>query len=148
MAASSARVIILTGVTDVAMHQKAVRLGAAGLILKDQASEVLIRAIERVHLGESWFDRNLMANALAEMAQMQVSARLTGQGVDQLSERERDVISLVCEGLQNKHIANRLGISETTVRHHLTSSFSKLDVADRLELAIFAFRNGLCKLEA
>ena len=141
-----ARVIVLTGVADIAMHQKAVRTGAAGLILKDQASEVLIRAIERVHAGETWFDRSLMANALAEMAQMQANARLTGHGVDQLSEREREVISLVCEGLQNKSIANRLGISETTVRHHLTSSFSKLDVTDRLELAIFAFRNGLCDL--
>jgi DNA-binding NarL/FixJ family response regulator len=101
VAVCRARVIILTGLADIAMHQKAVRMGASGLILKDQASEVLIKAIERVYAGETWFDRSLMANALAEMAQMQVAARLTGQGVDQLSEREREVISLVCEGLQN-----------------------------------------------
>ena len=146
IASSKARIIVLTGIMDIAMHQKSVRLGAAGLILKEQASEVLIRAIERVHAGETWFDRSLMANALAEMAQIQVASRLTGKGVDLLSEREREVIGLVCEGLQNKHIASRLSISETTVRHHLTSAYSKLDVTDRLELAIFAFRNGLCDI--
>jgi two-component system nitrate/nitrite response regulator NarL len=62
-----------------------------------------------------------------------------------LTEREREVIARACEGLKNKQIAERLFISDTTVRHHLTSIFSKLDVSDRLELVIYAYRYGLDK---
>ena len=62
-----------------------------------------------------------------------------------LTEREREVIEQVCRGLKNKQIAERLFISDTTVRHHLTSIFSKLDVSDRLELVIYAYRHGLDK---
>jgi DNA-binding NarL/FixJ family response regulator len=63
-----------------------------------------------------------------------------------LTDREREVITLVGEGLKNKQIASRLFISETTVTHHLSSVFSKLEVSDRLELIIYAFRHGLAKL--
>jgi len=65
-----------------------------------------------------------------------------------LTSREREVIELVGEGLKNKQIAERLFISETTVTHHLSSVFSKLDVSDRLELIIYAFRHGLAKMPA
>ena len=60
-----------------------------------------------------------------------------------ITKREREIISLLGEGLQNKQIASRLSISETTVRHHLTSIFSKLEVSDRLELVIYSYRHGL-----
>ena len=63
-----------------------------------------------------------------------------------LTDREREVITLVGEGLKNKQIAERLFITETTVTHHLSSVFSKLDVSDRLELIIYAFRHGLAKM--
>jgi DNA-binding NarL/FixJ family response regulator len=63
-----------------------------------------------------------------------------------LTDREREVIALICEGLQNKLIGERLFISETTVRHHLTSIFDKLGVTNRLELVIYAYRHGLAKL--
>jgi DNA-binding NarL/FixJ family response regulator len=68
------------------------------------------------------------------------------QKIASLTEREREVITLVGEGLKNKQIAARLFISETTVTHHLSSVFSKLEVSDRLELIIYAFRHGLAKL--
>jgi DNA-binding NarL/FixJ family response regulator len=63
-----------------------------------------------------------------------------------LTEREREVITLVGKGLRNKQIAEQLFISEATVRHHLTAIFAKLKVADRLELVIYAYRHGLAKL--
>lgn len=66
--------------------------------------------------------------------------------IAQLTEREREVIGLIGEGLRNQQIANRLSISVITVRHHLSSIFSKLDVGDRFELAIYAYRHGLAKL--
>ena len=65
--------------------------------------------------------------------------------IDALTEREREVTSLIGEGLKNKQIADRLLISETTVRHHLTSIFGKLGVSDRLELIIYAYRYGLAE---
>jgi DNA-binding NarL/FixJ family response regulator len=68
--------------------------------------------------------------------------------IEELTSREREVIELVGEGLKNKQIAERLFISETTVTHHLSSVFSKLDVSDRLELIIYAFRYGLAKMPA
>ena len=63
-----------------------------------------------------------------------------------LTRREHEVVSLLSEGLQNKQIASRLSISETTVRHHLTSIFDKLGIANRLELVIYAYRQGLAPL--
>jgi DNA-binding NarL/FixJ family response regulator len=66
--------------------------------------------------------------------------------IDQLTEREREVIGLIGEGLRNQQIADRLSISVITVRHHLSSIFSKLNVGDRFELAIYAYRHGLAKL--
>ncbi len=60
-----------------------------------------------------------------------------------LTKREREIIRLVAEGLKNKEIAERLYISSSTVRHHLSAIFAKLEVADRLKLIVFAFRNGL-----
>ena len=66
--------------------------------------------------------------------------------IESLTEREREVIALVGEGLKNKQVGERLFISETTVTHHLSSVFSKLEVSDRLELIIYAFRHGLAKM--
>jgi DNA-binding NarL/FixJ family response regulator len=66
--------------------------------------------------------------------------------IEGLTEREREVIRLLSQGKKNKQIAEELYISETTVRHHLTSIFDKLGVEDRLELSIYAFRHGLAKV--
>jgi len=66
--------------------------------------------------------------------------------IETLTDREREVIALVGEGLKNKQVGERLFISETTVTHHLSSVFSKLEVSDRLELIIYAFRHGLAKM--
>jgi len=66
--------------------------------------------------------------------------------ISSLSQREREVVQLVGKGLKNKQIAQMLFISDVTVHHHLTSIYSKLEVADRLELVIYAYRNGLAEL--
>jgi DNA-binding NarL/FixJ family response regulator len=66
--------------------------------------------------------------------------------MNSLTEREREVIKLVGEGLKNRQIAEKLFISDITVHHHLTSIYSKLDVADRMELLIYAYRNGLAQI--
>jgi DNA-binding NarL/FixJ family response regulator len=137
---------VLTGVRDVEMHRRAVRLGAVGLVLKEKAADVLLKAIAKVYAGEVWLDRLLIANVLSEIT------RPTSQSLDPedikikaLTVREREIIKLIGQGLKNQAIANRLCISEATVRHHLTSIFGKLGVGDRLELAIYAYRHGLAR---
>ena len=144
-AAGEARIIILTGLRDPEAHRQAVLLGAMGIVKKEKAAEVLITAIERVHAGEAWLDPSLMAGVLTEMTRSS-RGRKTDPEKDKiaaLTNREREVIALVGEGIKSKEIAGRLFISETTVRHHLTSIFDKLGVADRVELLIYAYRHGL-----
>jgi two-component system nitrate/nitrite response regulator NarL len=144
-AAKDARVLVLTGLKDLEAHRRSMRLGAMGVILKDQAAEILIKAIEKVHAGEVWVDRLTMGSLLDEMTQAPEidpeEARIAS-----LTQREREVIALIAEGLKNKQIGQRLFIGETTVTHHLTSIFSKLEVSDRLELVIYAFSHNLAKM--
>ena len=144
-ASSEARIIILTGVRDPEVHRQAVLLGAMGIVKKEKAAEVLITAIERVHLGEAWLDPSLVAGVLSEMTLSSKGRKIDPEAekIAALTNREREVIALVGEGIKSREIAGRLFISETTVRHHLTSIFDKLGVADRVELLIYAYRHGL-----
>jgi len=145
-AAKGARVIVLTGIRDPAEHRQAVRLGAAGMVLKEQAVDTLVKAIERVHAGETWLDPALVAHVLADRSRARgLDADHAAARIATLTEREREVIALIGEGLKNRQIGERLSISETTVVHHLTSIFDKLDVANRLELVTYAYRHGLAQ---
>jgi DNA-binding NarL/FixJ family response regulator len=146
-AARDARVLVLTGLKDTEAHRQAVKLGAVGIVLKDQEAEVLIKAIEKVHAGEVWLDRTTTGNLFHEMTQRN-SAELDPEEskIKSLTDREFQVIKLIAEGLKNKEIAKRLFISETTVTHHLSSIFSKLEVSDRLELVIYAFAQKLATM--
>jgi DNA-binding NarL/FixJ family response regulator len=142
------RVIVLTGVRDEETLRRASRLGAMGVIAKDAPSDMLIKAIDRVHAGELWLNRRLTAALVAELRRPGES-NCSGEStmIAQLSNRERDIVELIGEGLKNKQIADRLCISETTVRHHITSILGKLQVSDRLELLIFAYRNNLVAIK-
>ena len=143
-----ARVLILTGVHDPELHRQAVRLGARGLVLKEKSAEVLIKAIEKVHAGEVWLERAMIATVLDDLSPRNGAKQIDPEKtkIATLTAREREVIALIGEGLRNKEVAQRLFISETTVRHHLTSIFDKLAVSDRLELVIHAYRHGLAKI--
>ena len=142
--APGTHVLLLTGVDDPAQYQHAVRLGALGVVRKDQAASVLLKAIERVHAGEAWLDRTLVARVLSDLARpVEPPPNPEAAAIASLTDRECQVIQLICEGLQNKLIADRLAISEATVRHHLTSIFSKLRLSSRLELVIYAYQHDL-----
>ena len=144
-AATNSRVLVLTGLRSSESQRRAIVSGAMGVVLKEHAAEVLIKAINKVHEGEVWLDRSLMGSVLDQITQSQEvdpeQARIAS-----LSIREREVIALIAEGLKNKQIGQRLFISETTVTHHLSSIFSKLQVSDRLELVIYAFSRNLVKM--
>jgi two-component system nitrate/nitrite response regulator NarL len=141
------RVIVLTGARDPLIHERAVALGAKGLVIKDESPEVLLKAIERVHAGEVWLERSMIARVLGRLSGGEVAPTDSAiENIVTLSEREREIISLISEGLTNKAIAKRLNLSESTIHNHLTSIFNKLEVANRLELVIFAYRYGLAQI--
>jgi two-component system nitrate/nitrite response regulator NarL len=146
-AAKEARILVLTGARDSETHQKAAQLGAMGVVLKEDAADLLLKAIEKVYNGEAWLDRLTLGNLLWQISsQSKDSIDPRAQKISSLTDREREVIALIAEGLKNKQIAERLFISPTTVTHHLSSIYSKLGVSDRLELVIYAFANRLAKM--
>jgi len=142
------RLILLTPLIDSDYHVQAVHHGAMGVVLSQYLPEVLYKAIEKVYSGEVWLDRSLVASVLLQRrTQPKTSAtETTPRKIAQLSEREREIISLVGAGLKNQQIAEQLFLSDVTVRHHLTSIFKKLNVPDRLGLVIFAYQNNLASL--
>jgi two-component system nitrate/nitrite response regulator NarL len=145
-AAPGARVLVLTGLRDAELHRRAIRLGARGIVAKEHAAETLIKSVRKVHDGELWLDHAFTAGLISELTAEAGGLRQADPEkarVDALTPREREVVTLVSQGLRNKDIAARLFVSDITVRHHLTSIFAKLEVADRLELVLYAFRNGL-----
>lgn len=146
-AVPEARILVLTGVRDPEAHREAVRHGAIGLVLKEKAAETLLQAITRVRAGEVWLEPTMVARVLGELTRPQPASPTSPEAakIATLTLREREVITLVGEGLRNKHIAERLYISEATARHHLTAIFAKLGLTDRFELAIYAYQHGLAK---
>lgn len=148
--ANGARFILLTTEFDPRVYSTAVRFGVKGFVMKDQNPELFIKAIEKVHSGEVWLDRTYMADVIDQMSD-QVKTRegdREAARIGLLTQREREVVNLVCEALKNKEIAQRLHISEATVRHHLTTIFNKLGVSDRFDLLLYAFRNGLIRISS
>lgn len=145
-AARQARVLVLTALRDPRVHQRAIRLGAIGLVLKDASAETFLKAIEKVHTGEVWLNRSTIANVLTKLVGANHEVDSEAAKIATLTRREREIITLIGEGLKNKQIAAKLFISEATVRHHFTSIFDKLGVSDRLELVIYSYRYGLIKL--
>jgi two-component system nitrate/nitrite response regulator NarL len=142
---NGSRVLILTAISDSEVHKQAIRVGAHGVVMKDGMTDVLLKAIRKVHDGELWIDRTMTADLIEDLAgAADRKARDPERAkIESLTKREHEVIALIAQGLKNKEIAERLFISENTVRHHLTAIFSKLHVADRLALVVYAGRHGL-----
>ncbi len=134
---SDVAVVVLTSFSDRERILQALDAGAAGYLLKDVEPEDLEKAIAAAGRGESPLDPKA-AHAL-------VSARRAAAPADGLSGREREVLLMVVDGLANKQIAQRLSISEKTVKAHLTSVFRQIGVTDRTQAALWAERNGLSR---
>jgi DNA-binding NarL/FixJ family response regulator len=128
-------VVVLTSFSDRDRILRALDAGAAGYLLKDAEPEELEKAIAAAARGEAPLD--------PKAAQAVLSARGAASPASELSEREREVLAMVAEGLPNKLIARRLAISEKTVKAHLTSVFRTIGVTDRTQAALWAQRNGL-----
>ena len=143
MVTSSAapRVLIVTAFPEEADIAEAVRLGAKGVVLKDATRDTLLAAIRAVAGGDLWLPPELTAKVIAALAQTAPSSLAERVGL--LTSREREIVSLVGQGLKNREIAGRLGIVEKTIKGHLTNIFLKLGVQDRLELALLAIKTHL-----
>jgi DNA-binding NarL/FixJ family response regulator len=143
---SRVRVLVLTAASDPEVHLQAVGAGASGVVIKEQAPEMLLKAIQSVHAGEIWLARSLISSVLGRFSKSRADAKKANSEaakVELLTPREKDVMALIIEGLNGDRIATQLRISEGTVRNHLTSILAKLELSNRFELAVFAFRHGL-----
>lgn len=130
---AAVRTLILTASENEMDYVQAVRLGAAGLALKRDTAEKVLQGIRSVAAGQLAFSNEIAQHVVSWMAGDRVRPR--AQGLQRLSEREREVATLVARGLRNREIANELSISENTVKRHLQSIFSKTGAHDRVELA-------------
>jgi DNA-binding NarL/FixJ family response regulator len=144
-------VIVLTASDDKNEFVQAMKLGTSGIVLKQTATELLIKSIRKVHAGEIWLDshttaaviRQFVANDEAPAPQSAPMAPTRDRERSPLSQREREIVALVAQGFKNKEMAEKMFISEQTVKNHLHNIFDKLGVSDRLELALYAIHNNL-----
>jgi DNA-binding NarL/FixJ family response regulator len=135
------RVLVLTTYDADEWVFDAIRSGAAGYLLKDTPREELIRAIEGTASGKTHVDPDIAGKILARAAQTTPMPGTTI--VEELSERELEVLKLLARGLTNADIAERLYLSEGTVRNYVSAILAKLDVTDRTQAAVLALRYGL-----
>jgi two-component system nitrate/nitrite response regulator NarL len=142
---SALRTLLLTAAIDRAEMLTAIQLGARGIVLKSAASEVLVEAIGAVARGDYWLDCERISNFLDVVRRLSGTAIVSASPYG-LTQRQRQIIRGVVEGLNNREIAARLGISEHTAKHHLTQVFNKTGVSSRLELALLATQHGLMEV--
>jgi DNA-binding NarL/FixJ family response regulator len=137
------RTLVVMSETDPTLHARAIQLGALGIVLKTQSGQLLMKAVQKVHAGELWLDRAQTADVVNRLTNKRTDEDPDSTKIASLTPRERQIVTLVSEGLKNKGIAERLFISEATARNHLTSILDKLELSNRFQLAVFAFRKGL-----
>jgi DNA-binding NarL/FixJ family response regulator len=141
------RVIILTASEDKNEFVQAMKLGCSGIVLKQTAPDLIVKSIRKVNSGEIWLDSLTTAAVMRHFStgQEQSSGGGGGKGRERspLSTREREIVVLVAQGYKNKEMAEKMFISEQTVKNHLHNIFDKLGVSDRLELALYAIHKGL-----
>lgn len=141
---NSVRVILLTAAAEKNQIVEALQLGARGVVLKDSATQLLLKAIHTVMAGEYWVGRESVSNLVQYLRNLvQSSGETARQKKFGLTPRELEIISAVVAGFANKEIAEYFKISEDTVKHHLSNIFDKLGVSTRLELALFAVNQAL-----
>ncbi len=136
-------VLVLTTFDDDDALYGALDAGAAGFVLKDAAAEDLIAAARAVAGGGAWLDPKVAPRVLDAFRSNVVPRQRAAQQVEQLTEREHDVLRLMARGATNAEIAERLFVSEATVKTHVGAIFTKLGVRDRAAAIVFAYDHGI-----
>jgi DNA-binding NarL/FixJ family response regulator len=141
----TSKVVILSANRDQATLAAAVKAGARGVVSKEAPTDDVLAAVRKVHGGELWLDQTLMQVLLGQLVAPSPTADPEAQRIASLTAREREVIGMIVQGkgALNKDLAERAFISERTLRNHLTTIYQKLDVANRLELYVYATKHGL-----
>ena len=138
---ASTRVIVLTAAEDDRDGVRAMRLGARGVVLKQSASDLLLKSIRKVNEGEIWLDNRMTSEVIDAFKKSSEAGQRREKPL--LSDREKEIVQLVAQGFRNREIGEKLFISEQTVKNHLHNIFDKLGVSDRLELALYAIHHRL-----
>lgn len=136
------KVIVLTIHEDREYLFKTLQMGAEGYMLKDAEPSLLIDAIRNVHAGQSYIQPNMTMELVKEFNRVTLHDK-GKQKKNNLTVREVEVLELIAEGMINKEIAKQLYISEKTVKNHVSNIFRKLNVSDRTQAAIFAFKHNI-----
>ena len=134
------KVIVLTSFTEDEQVFSAIKAGAVGYLLKDISPPDLAKAIQAVHSGETHLHPEITKKLMNQFVSPKSDIEITP---DELTPREMEVLQLIAQGLSNKELANKLTISEKTVKTHLSSIFSKLHLSDRTQAAIYALKHNL-----
>jgi DNA-binding NarL/FixJ family response regulator len=142
----SVRTILLAGVIERGDLLTAVQLGVRGLLLKEATTELLFEAIMWVLAGRSWVGQTLVTDLLESVRPLIRPSNPADRLPWKLTNRERQVMAMVASGCSNKEIARTFGVSEETIKHHLTRMFAKVGASNRLELAMLATQHGVAGL--
>jgi DNA-binding NarL/FixJ family response regulator len=142
------RVLVLTTFELDEYVFEAVRLGASGFLVKHTQPADLVRAVREVAAGEALLSPSVTRRLIQEFAARPVRPELTPRTMDVLTEREREVVALVAQGLTNDEIASELILSPATARTHVSRAMVKLHARDRAQLVVFAYQSGLIRPSA
>jgi DNA-binding NarL/FixJ family response regulator len=139
------QVIVLTASEDRDEFVHVMKLGARGILLKQSDLDLIVKSIRKVNSGEIWLDSHTTAAVMNQFSKaIPMAANGPGpRGHNPLSSREREIVGLIAQGYKNKEMAEKMFISEQTVKNHLHNIFDKLGVSDRLELALYAIHKGM-----
>ncbi|MCM3736961.1 response regulator transcription factor [Bacillus cytotoxicus] len=140
------KVLMLTTFNDSELIFAALEQGASGYLLKDMETDTIVQAILTVHAGGVVLPQDMTAEIVKELKRTKtdsISEQHAPQQIEQLTEREVEVLRELGHGLNNKEIAEKLFITEGTVKNHVSNIISKLDIRDRTQAAIFAVRYGI-----
>jgi DNA-binding NarL/FixJ family response regulator len=135
------KIIVLTAAVERLEIVQALQLSARGVVMKEAATQLLMKAIRTVMGGQYWIGREAVGD-IVDFMRTNPSGEKPQRNYG-LTKREMDILTTIVAGLSNKEIARKFSLSEDTVKHHLTNIFDKVGVASRLELALFAINNRL-----
>lgn len=140
------KIIMLTIHDDREYLFETMKMGADGYVLKDCDADSLAKAIRDVNDGKNYIQPSLSSMIVDESNNKNDSSHKELKKIELLTKREYEVLTLIAEGMNNKDIADKLFISEKTVKNHVSSIFRKIEVNDRIQAAIFAFKNNIKKI--
>jgi two-component system, NarL family, response regulator DegU len=143
---SSSAILILTAHDDPQLIFELLENGAIGYVLKDEALETLANAVRAAASGKSWLSPKIASQVVQRFARQQLNAghdTLPVTSPENLTQREREILCLLAEGLDNTTIAERLTLTKRTIQNHISSIYGKLGVTSRTEAMLYALRHGL-----